>query len=99
MIQIPIPLNGERQSRLNSLLLRGNPNLFVTSDRVNGQEVYVLVAAGEAADWIKGLVSGKQADHVDPVDPLEEIWGPEVLKPIPVTDGPSSAKPGDRRPS
>jgi len=94
-MQIPIDLNAAQYGRLRALLTHGEPNLFVVDQKVGGQAVYLLMATGEARDWVLSTLT-PEAEATTVPDP-----GPPdpPAKVVAVTTGPHTVKPGMKRPS
>ncbi len=69
MLQLPIPLSGPQQDRLSALLMRGDPQFVILDHKVNGQEVYVLIAVGEARTWAMETLYGAEPSEEPVMEP------------------------------
>lgn len=64
-MNIPMPLNAEQAAKVEALITKGDPDLVVIDNPVGGSPLYVLLARGEARDWILATISGITPETVD----------------------------------
>lgn len=91
-MEIPVPLNAAQASRLNSLLVHGDPDFLIVDTTVNGSPLFVFVARGDSRKWAMDRLYGDSAPPEPP--PVDQFANDPPVRRVPVSDGPSAALPG-----
>jgi hypothetical protein len=88
MMQLPVQLNAHQEAALKALVLRGEPDLVLIDQAVNGSELLVIVARGRAREFARRqLLTGEAAES--PEEPPE---APPV-KVVKIRDGVQDNRP------